>query len=170
MDVAFLERGACMRSWSELRDRKVDCLMGVSMRLATVVLFAFTMVGGTSEASNESAASFRVSHAAVVGEGSFIPPTERFVAHETRGGTPTPRSAANTMGLVPAQMPPSFTRSLPFDHSSTEPARPYHPANIPLPAARTLEDHLLTGFVALMLIAYQLRRKHRFLRPHQFST
>ena len=44
------------------------------------------------------------------------------------------------------------------------------PANTPLPKTRTLEDHLLTGFVALMLIAYQLRRKHRFLRPHQFST
>ena len=35
--------------------------------------------------------------------------------------------------------------------------------------SRSLSDHLLTGVVALMLIAYQLRRKHRVLRPHPFS-
>ena len=35
---------------------------------------------------------------------------------------------------------------------------------------RSLSDHLLTGLVAVMLIAYQLRRKHRVLRPHPFST
>jgi hypothetical protein len=34
---------------------------------------------------------------------------------------------------------------------------------------RSLEDFLLMGFAALMLIAYQLRKKHRFLRPHPFS-
>ena len=48
--------------------------------------------------------------------------------------------------------------------------QPYHPANVPLPKTRTLEDHVLTGFVALMLVAYQLRRKHKFLRPHRFSA
>lgn len=31
------------------------------------------------------------------------------------------------------------------------------------------EDFMLMGFVAVMLIAYQLRKKHRFLRPHPFS-
>lgn len=36
--------------------------------------------------------------------------------------------------------------------------------------ARSWTDHLLTGVVALMLIAYQLRRKHRVLRPHPFSN
>jgi hypothetical protein len=35
---------------------------------------------------------------------------------------------------------------------------------------RSLTDHLLTGVVALMLIGYQLRRKHRVLRPHPFTT
>lgn len=35
--------------------------------------------------------------------------------------------------------------------------------------ARSAGDFLLMGFAALMLIAYQLRRKHRFLRPHPFS-
>lgn len=34
---------------------------------------------------------------------------------------------------------------------------------------RTAEDFMLMGFAALMLIAYQLRKKHRFLRPHPFS-
>lgn len=34
---------------------------------------------------------------------------------------------------------------------------------------RTLGDFALMGFVALMLIVYQLRKKHRFLRPHPFS-
>jgi hypothetical protein len=35
---------------------------------------------------------------------------------------------------------------------------------------RSLGDHLLTGVVAVMLIGYQLRRKHRVLRPHPFTT
>ena len=35
--------------------------------------------------------------------------------------------------------------------------------------ARSTSDHVLTGVVALMLIAYQLRRKHRVLRPHPFA-
>ena len=35
--------------------------------------------------------------------------------------------------------------------------------------ARSAGDFLLMGFVALMLIAYQLRKKHRVLRPHPFS-
>lgn len=38
------------------------------------------------------------------------------------------------------------------------------------PPERTLTDHLLAGVVGLMLIAYQLRRKHRVLRPHPFAT
>jgi len=42
-----------------------------------------------------------------------------------------------------------------------------------LPAARqsrSMSDHLLAGAVGFMLIAYQLRRKHRVLRPHPFTT
>lgn len=35
--------------------------------------------------------------------------------------------------------------------------------------ARPAGDFLLMGFVALMLIAYQLRKKHRILRPQPFS-
>jgi hypothetical protein len=35
---------------------------------------------------------------------------------------------------------------------------------------RSITDHLLTGLVAVMLIAYQLRRKHRVLRPHPFTN
>jgi hypothetical protein len=38
------------------------------------------------------------------------------------------------------------------------------------PPSRSMTDHLLAGVVGLMLIAYQLRRKHRVLRPHPFST
>jgi hypothetical protein len=38
------------------------------------------------------------------------------------------------------------------------------------PPVRSMTDHLLTGVVGLMLIAYQLRRKHRVLRPHPFAT
>jgi hypothetical protein len=34
----------------------------------------------------------------------------------------------------------------------------------------SLTDHLLTGVVALLLIGHQLRRKHRVLRPHPFTT
>jgi hypothetical protein len=35
--------------------------------------------------------------------------------------------------------------------------------------ARSAGDFLLMGFAALMLIAYQLRKKHRILRPQPFS-
>jgi hypothetical protein len=38
------------------------------------------------------------------------------------------------------------------------------------PVVRSATDHLLASVVALMLIAYQLRRKHRVLRPHPFTT
>ncbi|HEY4366358.1 MAG TPA: hypothetical protein VGN07_03930 [Steroidobacteraceae bacterium] len=34
---------------------------------------------------------------------------------------------------------------------------------------RTAGDFILMGCAALMLVAYQLRRKHRFLRPHPFG-
>jgi hypothetical protein len=76
------------------------------------------------------------------------------------------------MGYVPTQNPANLLRTYPNFVESFAPrteAR-FDPGRIPLPAARTLEDHLLTGFVAVMLIAYQLRRKHRFLRPHQFNA
>jgi hypothetical protein len=35
--------------------------------------------------------------------------------------------------------------------------------------ARATSDYWLMGLVAVMLVAYQLRRKHRFLRPQPFS-
>jgi hypothetical protein len=40
---------------------------------------------------------------------------------------------------------------------------------VPHQRPRTAGDFVLMGFAALMLVAYQLRRKHRFLRPHPFG-
>ena len=40
---------------------------------------------------------------------------------------------------------------------------------VPHHRPRTAGDFVLMGCVALMLVAYQLRRKHRFLRPHPFG-
>lgn len=37
------------------------------------------------------------------------------------------------------------------------------------PLARSAEDFMLMGFAALMLVVYQLRKKHRVLRPQPFS-
>jgi hypothetical protein len=81
------------------------------------------------------------------------------------------------MGFTPSQNPAAFvlprlpsSEPRPNSEPRQDATARFNPASIPLPEIRTLEDHLLTGFVALMLIAYQLRRKHRFLRPHQFST
>jgi hypothetical protein len=48
-------------------------------------------------------------------------------------------------------------------------AMPTRALQVRQPPARSLTDHLLAGVVALMLIAYQLRRKHRVLRPHPFA-
>jgi len=40
---------------------------------------------------------------------------------------------------------------------------------VPHQRPRTAGDFVLMGFAALMLVAYQLRRKHRSLRPHPFG-
>jgi hypothetical protein len=48
-------------------------------------------------------------------------------------------------------------------------AMPTQALQIRQPPVRSLTDHLLAGVVALLLIAYQLRRKHRVLRPHPFA-
>ena len=40
----------------------------------------------------------------------------------------------------------------------------------PLHPTRSITDHLLVGVVALLLMGHQLRRKHRVLRPHPFTT
>jgi hypothetical protein len=83
---------------------------------------------------------------------------------------PAARYGFNAMGYAPSQAP--ALRSFPAFAEPFGPRAPerFDPGRIQLPAERTFEDHMLTGFVAVMLIAYQLRRKHRFLRPHQFST
>lgn len=140
------------------------------MRVATFVLgIALSTAGEASEA-------FDTANGSVNGSATLGAPTERFITPNTSAwlhaeGMDARHGAVGAMAFVPSQAPSSFARGLaPMSDSTTQQRRPYHPANIPLPATRTLEDHLLTGFVALMLIAYQLRRKHRFLRPHQFSA
>ena len=40
----------------------------------------------------------------------------------------------------------------------------------PQPRSRDASDYWLMGLVAMMLVAYQLRRKHRFLRPQPFNS
>ncbi len=140
------------------------------MRVATVVLGFALAITGEATLAFESTTNPDGSVA------TLAAPTERFITRSTNawlnaqhseGG----RSALGAMGLVsPSHNPLSFTRVQPPLHADERPRERYNPATTPLPATRTLEDHLLTGFVALMLIAYQLRRKHRFLRPHQFST
>lgn len=132
------------------------------MRVATFVLgLTFAAAGGATEVSDSGAAV-----------SARVPTT--FGAPVSDGLTAVRDSnlrsgVIGVMGFVPAQHPSSFS-GLPIGDSAAPSTQRYNPAKIPLPATRTLEDHLLTGFVALMLIAYQLRRKHRFLRPHQFST
>lgn len=53
--------------------------------------------------------------------------------------------------------------------SGSNTAMPTRALQVRQPPVRSLTDHLLAGVVALMLIAYQLRRKHRVLRPHPFA-
>ncbi|HWK75566.1 MAG TPA: hypothetical protein VNQ81_14910 [Povalibacter sp.] len=38
------------------------------------------------------------------------------------------------------------------------------------PRSHDASDYWLMGLVAVMLVAYQLRRKHRFLRPQPFNS
>lgn len=143
------------------------------MRVATFVLGVALALTGEASKAFESADSSRGPGAAHT-EGVIVAPTERFITSSTNTWTRAQDAAVRhgalgAMGFVPSHATSSFTRPL-MGESGESPRQRYNPANTPLPATRTLEDHLLVGFVALMLIAYQLRRKHRFLRPHQFST
>jgi hypothetical protein len=154
--------------------------MGVFMRLATFVVgICFAFVGSASEASDSARGFTDVRSATLLADGSFSNHASPFGgAYERHVDSPlydmddsSRNGAVGLMGYVPSQNPASFALPrLPAAQPHQEASARWNPAVIPLPATRTLEDHLLTGFVALMLIAYQLRRKHRFLRPHQFST
>ena len=129
------------------------------MRLATCVLgLSLAATGGAAEVSD----SVGVNNARV--QAFAAPMADGLSVREgaLRSGV------IGAMGFVPAQHPSTFVA--PLRSPLAAPSQRYNPANIPLPVERTLEDHVLTGFVALMLIAYQLRRKHRFLRPHRFSA
>jgi hypothetical protein len=65
---------------------------------------------------------------------------------------------------VGSQRPLSSRPSSPSNSTRTLALRaPHHPA-------RSITDHLLVGVVGLLLIGHQLRRKHRVLRPHPFTT
>lgn len=134
------------------------------MRVATFVLGVSLLLAGASEASENVPNPVAHRAAAVLADGMLSAPVSPLIAND-RALSPNARYGFNAMGYVPSQGPANFVQ--PFAPRAD--AR-FDPGRIPLPAVRTFEDHLLTGFVAVMLIAYQLRRKHRFLRPHQFST
>jgi hypothetical protein len=155
--------------------------MGVFMRVAIYVLgFALAVAGGTSKAADTARGSVLTNAhpAAVLADGSFSALDASQIGSDRYGSAAgyahdnaLRGEVGGVMGFTPSQNPGSFVLPrLPSSEPRQEATARFNPANIPLPKTRTLEDHLLTGFVALMLIAYQLRRKHRFLRPHQFST
>jgi hypothetical protein len=180
-DVAFLERGACVQAQNYKFGVCIGSLMGVFMRVAIYVLgVVLSIAGSTSKAADTARGSVLTNTrpTAVLADRSFSVPYVSQVGADRYGspGVYTHDSALRSagggvMGFMPSQNPASFALPhLPDNEPRREATARFNPANIPLPATRTLEDHLLTGFVALMLIAYQLRRKHRFLRPHQFST
>ena len=145
------------------------------MRVARVVVgIALLVAGGLSGASEtiQNPAAHRA--AAVLADGVMNSPavspllTERAPSQFDSAYVRDGGRSLGAMGFVPSQAPAWVFRTSPtFGEPRVE---RFNPARIPLPAKRTTEDHFLTGFIAVMLIAYQLRRKHRFLRPHQFST
>jgi hypothetical protein len=127
------------------------------MRFATFVLgMTFALTGGAAEVADKR-----------IMMSSGTVPAALGAQVDGLGGSREGNFAVGVMGLVSPQHASSFS-GLPLGGAPQQSG--YHPANVPLPQTRTLEDYLLTAFVALMLIAYQLRRKHRFLRPHQFSA
>jgi hypothetical protein len=151
------------------------------MRVAIYVLgVVLAVAGSTSKAADTARGSVLNTYpAAVFADGSLsvVPYASQFGTERYGSSFGYPHndalrsSAGDVMGFTPSQNPVSFALPrVPTSEPRQEATARFNPANIPLPATRTLEDHLLTAFVALMLIAYQLRRKHRFLRPHQFST
>ena len=140
------------------------------MRVATFVLgISLSIAGGVSEASesfqNPSAYGYGVSPL-LASEGALSPSAALYARD---AGV---RNGLGAMSFLPSQNPAYLLRSHPnFGEPRQLRAEDrFDPGRIPLPASRSVEDHWLTGFIAVMLIAYQLRRKHRFLRPHQFST
>jgi len=146
------------------------------MRVATVVLGAALLVaGGVSGASESIQKPAAHRAAASLADGVINSPavSPLFVGEISQTQELNARDGLarnlGMMGFAPAQGPAWVFRTPPFGEPRERTER-FNPARIPLPAERTTEDHLLTGFIAVMLIAYQLRRKHRFLRPHQFSA
>ena len=150
------------------------------MRVAIFVLgLSLIGAGGVSEASDNIQNPSAHRAAAVLADGVMsAPAVSQFSASDLalspnslyvrESGIRNPLPGAMSFVPSPRQATPRFDT---FDQSpATRAQERFNPATIPLPATRSLEDHLLTGFIALMLIAYQLRRKHRFLRPHQFSA
>lgn len=136
------------------------------MRVARIVLGLFVSVTAslaTTANAREAQSSFANSRTAGLVESTAVPQrVAQLSAVDVSPTTMVHSYDVNTlMGYAPATRPPLLPRAGREER--------YHPAQIPLPATQTREDHLLTGFVAVMLIAYQLRRKHRFLRPHRFG-
>lgn len=78
--------------------------------------------------------------------------TQGYVSNYSQGLVQAPLAQASLLDLSNSRL---------FPRQDLRPAALHH--------ARTFEDFLLMGFVAVMLIVYQLRKKHRFLRPHPFS-
>ena len=149
------------------------------MRVATFVVGVSLLVAGVSEASESMQSPVAHRAAAVLADGMMSAPVSPLIANDRALSPalqyvrePAARYGSNAMGYAPSQNPANLLRTYPTFAAQFGLGAEgrFDPGRIPLPAVRTFEDHLLTGFVAVMLIAYQLRRKHRFLRPHQFST
>jgi hypothetical protein len=155
--------------------------MGVFMRVATVVVgISLALAGGVSGASESVQNPVAHRAAAVLADRVIVSPMmsplsasegaafPRSMMYARDGST---RNGLGAMGFIPSQSSVAPWRAYSnFGEPRERFEEPFDPSRIPLPKTRTVEDHWLTGFIAVMLIAYQLRRKHRFLRPHQFST
>lgn len=147
------------------------------MRVAIGVIFV-SLLGGSLNASAVTAADNTAAYSTPnLGGGSLA------AANTRQDATNVARADRRLASLDPSQIVysqfPSYSQGLTqtpgtqaalvdlsnssrlFPRQNLQPAKLHH--------ARTLEDFLLMGFVALTLIAYQLRKKHRFLRPHPFS-
>ena len=85
-----------------------------------------------------------------------------------RPGAPsTPATAAANFASASLAANTMAGSNMVFDQQQSNLAALQHPAS--RPRVRSAADFLLLALVGLILIAYQLCRKHRFLRPQPFT-
>lgn len=157
------------------------CFAGVCMRARSVViislLFAIAVLPGVgfaleaisrhhvvpapvAETTLKADAASEIDRQGIDIRLASLEPRDVLQDHESLTSAGTHRAAATfAAGGLPAQQATLIAPTQRLALRSPPPR-----------SSRAASDYWLMGLVAVMLVAYQLRRKHRFLRPQPFNS